>query len=177
MLVRPAAVAIATVGCCIVLWAAPISAEAQAAPQRPAPVQAPAPPPAATQPSSAQPSAPTEAQLGVPLYPGSQFIASYDAGRGQRFYLFGSQASFAQLVAFYKQALKNSGDLVFDQPPTHMFEVGRFREETMAFPPGVTLKDYTFGGRGGYLNPVPGGQPQRFPTVIQIVPVPLGAVR
>ena len=27
-----------------------------------------------------------------------------------------------------------------------MFEVGRFREETMAFPPGVTVKDWTWGG-------------------------------
>ena len=29
---------------------------------------------------------PTEAMLGVPIYPGAQFIASYDAGRGQRYY-------------------------------------------------------------------------------------------
>src|SRR5579862_1334060 len=36
--------------------------------------------------------APTEVSLGVPLYPGAQFIASYDAGRGQRFYLYGSTA-------------------------------------------------------------------------------------
>ena len=33
--------------------------------------------------------APTEATLGVPIYPGAQFITSYDAGRGQRFYIFG----------------------------------------------------------------------------------------
>jgi hypothetical protein len=137
------------------------------------------PPPAqpAAQRSFEPPPAPTEAQLGVPVYPGSQFLASYDAGRGQRFYLFGCQASFEQLVAYYKTVLKTSGDLVFDQPPTHMFEVGRFREDTMAFPPGVTVKDYAAGQRGGYLNPTPGGQPPRFPTVIQIVPVPLGAVR
>ena len=41
-------------------------------------------------PRRGQPEAPpTEAMLGVPIYPGAQFIASYDAGRGQRFYLFG----------------------------------------------------------------------------------------
>ena len=37
--------------------------------------------------------------------------------------------------------------------PTHVFEIGRFREETMAFPPGVTVKDYTWNGSAGYLNP------------------------
>jgi len=39
----------------------------------------------------------------------------------------------------------------------------------MAFPPGVTIKDYTWGGLAGYLNPRRGAKPERFPTVIQIV--------
>ena len=40
-------------------------------------------------------SAPTEATAwACRSIPGAQFIASYDAGRGQRFYLFGSTASF-----------------------------------------------------------------------------------
>jgi hypothetical protein len=55
-----------------------------------------------------------------------------------------------------------------------MFEVGRFREETMAFPPGVTVKDWTWGGSQGYPNPKLGGQPARFPTIIMIVPPPSG---
>jgi hypothetical protein len=42
----------------------------------------------------------------------------------------------------------------------------------MAFPPSVTVKDYTWGGGAGYLNPKPGGKPSRFPTIIQIVPNP-----
>jgi hypothetical protein len=43
----------------------------------------------------------------------------------------------------------------------------------MAFPPGVTVKDWTSSGRyPGYVNPKPGAQPARFPTVIQIVPLP-----
>ena len=37
-------------------------------------------------------------------------------------------------------AFDEKGNLVFKEPPTHMFEIGRFREETMAFPPGVTIK-------------------------------------
>jgi hypothetical protein len=53
-----------------------------------------------------------------------------------------------------------------------MFDIGRFREETMAFPPSVTVKDYTWGGSAGYLNPKEGGEPARFKTIIQIVPAP-----
>ena len=54
---------------------------------------------------------------------------------------------------------------------THEFDVGKYREETMAFPPGVTIKDYQSDISQGYPNPKPGGQPARFPTLIQIVPV------
>jgi len=116
--------------------------------------------------------APDEVLLGFPIYPGARFLRSYDAGQGQRYYLFGSTASFAELVGYYRTVLRTKGDLVFDQPPVHMFEVGRFREETMAFPPGVTIKDYTWGGQGGYLDPRPGANPQRYPTIIQIVALP-----
>jgi len=144
--------------------------------QPPKPGQPAAPPPApATQPSAAAPAAadgaPTEAMLGVPIYPGAQFIASYDAGRGQRFYIFGSAAGFVDLVSYYRTVLKQKGELVFDVPATHEFDVGRFREDTMAFPPGVTIKDFQSDVSQGYPNPKSGGQPARFPTIIQIVPV------
>lgn len=119
--------------------------------------------------------APTEQTLGVPVYPGAQFITSYDAGRGQRYYLFGAATDFAQIVLYYRTTLKQRGDLVYELPPIHMFEIGRFREETMAFPPSVTVKDYTWGGSEGYINPKPGGDPARFRTIIQIVPAPAGA--
>ena len=109
--------------------------------------------------------------LGVPIYPGAQFLSSYDAGRGQRYYIFGSSASFAELVAYYRTALKQRGELVFDVPATHEFDVGRYREDTMAFPPGVTIKDYQSDISQGYPNPKPGAQPARFPTLIQIVAV------
>jgi hypothetical protein len=142
-------------------------------PARPAqpPRQQPGTPPS-SQPATDRPEAvPTEATLGVPIYPGAQFIASYDAGRGQRYYIFGSAATFVELVAYYRTILKQRGELVFDVPATHAFDVGRFREETMAFPPGVTIKDYESDVSQGYPNPKPGGQPARFPTLIQIVPV------
>jgi hypothetical protein len=109
--------------------------------------------------------------LGVPIYPGAQFITSYDAGRGQRYYLFGTPASFVDLVAYYRTMLKQRGNLVYEVPATHQFDVGRFDDDTMAFPPGVTIKDFQSDLSQGFPNPKPGGQPPRFPSVIQIVPV------
>ena len=153
-------------------------------PPRPSPTPpqtvTPAPaPPAATAPPAAVPpdGTPTELELGFPVYPNAQFIASYDAGRGQRYYLFGSELRFAELVKYYQSTLKTRGTLVFDAPATHVFEIGRFREETMAFPPGVTIKDYTWNGSAGYMNPKSNAQPARFPSIIQIVPAPPGAPR
>ena len=139
------------------------------APEAPAPE---APPPAQRAPLPADPDAPTEATLGFPIYPTARFIASYDAGRAQRYYVFGTTAPFADLVAYYRTRLEERGNQVFEEPPTHMFEVGRFRDNTMAFPPGVTIKDWTWGGATGYPNPKPKAQPARFPTIIMIVPEP-----
>src|SRR5829696_4466138 len=85
--------------------------QTQDAPKQPAPA------PAAS-------SAPGQAQMGVRLYPGAQFLASYDAGRGQRYYLFGSTASFVDVVTFYRTALKQKGELIFDAPATHQFDIG-----------------------------------------------------
>lgn len=147
-------------------------------PQQPAPPPA-TPPPAQPQPSAAapsQPGAPTEAMLGLPIYPGAEFLTSFDAGMGQRYYLFGTIAGFVEIVSYYKTVLKEKGELVFDAPATHMFEVGRFREDTMAFPPGVTVKDYTWSGSQGYLH-VKGTIAKRFRTIIQLVPVPAGSIR
>jgi hypothetical protein len=144
-------------------------------PLRPAPV---APAPATQSPGAtpAQTETPSEQAIGLPVYPGAQFIASYDAGRGQRYYLFGTNADFAQIVAYYRTILKQRGDLVYEEPPIHMFDVGRFREESMAFPPSVTVKDYTWAGSAGYLNPKRGAEPARFKTIIQVVPAPAGAI-
>jgi hypothetical protein len=143
------------------------------APSPAPPAQAPAPAPAAG--AATQAGVPTAAMLGFPIYPTAQFIASYDAGRGQRYYLFGATAPYADLVTFYRGQLKERGDQVFEQPPTHMFQIGRFRDETMAFPPGVTVKDWTWGGSQGYPNPKLGAEPARFPTIIMIVPAPPAA--
>jgi hypothetical protein len=106
----------------------------------------------------------------------AQFVASYDPGRGQRYYIYGTAAPYAEVVAYYRAQLRERGDVVFEQPPTHMFSIGRFREETMAFPPGVTVKDWTSGGSPGYPNPkAAAGAPARFPSTIMIVPPPPAA--
>jgi len=156
----------------------PFPRPGSAQPSQPAKPTTPSPAPPST-PQTAAPArsaaakpdaAPTEATLGVPIYPGAQFIASYDAGRGQRYYIFGSVASFVDLVGYYRTVLKQKGELVYEVPATHEFDIGKYREETMAFPPGVTIKDYQSDISEGYPNPKPGATPARFPTIIQIVP-------
>ena len=37
-----------------------------------------------------------------PVYPSAQFLSAYDAGRGQRYLLYGTTASFAEIVAYYR---------------------------------------------------------------------------
>jgi hypothetical protein len=174
-------------GLVALVLAASVSLAAQTPQPFPRPNREPSPPPASNAQAPAPPGrqaqqqgndaqgVPNEATLGVPIYPNAQFITSYDAGRGQRFYLFGVTAPYADMVLYYRNALKQRGDQLFSSPPTHQFEIGRFRDETMAFPPSVTIKDYTWGGSAGYPNPKPGAQPERFPTIIQIVPAPPGS--
>ncbi len=88
--------------------------------------------------------------------PGAQFIASYDAGRGQRFYLFGSAASFDGAGDVLPDAAEAARRAGLRCPATHEFDIGRFREETMAFPPSVTIKDYRVGGVAGLPEPEAG---------------------
>ena len=148
---------------------APPPTPATASPAQPAPA---APATATASVASANEVAPTEALLGVPIFPNAQFIASYNAGRGQRYYIFGTSGSFVDLVNYYRTTLKQRGELTYEIPATHEFDVGKFDEDKMAFPPGVVIKDFQSDVSQGYPNPKPGGQPARFPTIIQIVPVP-----
>lgn len=115
---------------------------------------------------------PSETVLGAPIYPSAVYLTSYDAGRGQRFYIFGVNAPYLEMVNYYKTVLKARGDELFEAPPTHQFETARFRDDTMAFPPSVTIKDFTYGGSAGYPNPKKGAAPERFPTIIQIAAPP-----
>jgi len=136
--------------------------------QAPAPnTKPPAPLPAQ---APADPNGPTTAVVGFSIFPGSQYLASYDAGKGQRYYLYGTTKPYLEVVSFYRTVLMDGGAEVYTQPLTHMF-AQRFNEATMVFPPGVTVKDWTYQSKG-YPNPRTGAQPERFPTVIMIVPPP-----
>jgi hypothetical protein len=97
------------------------------------------------------------------------FLEAFDAGKGQRCYLYGTRAPFLDTLAYYKQLLKDSGRELFKSPPMQQFDLGRFQEQTMAYPPSVVVKDYASGGSAGYLHVV-GTKERRYQTIVQIVP-------
>lgn len=136
------------------------------------PEQVPPPPPAL---DPASPSVrPSDQQLGVTVYPAAEFIDSYDAGRGQRIYLFGTNATFAEIVAYYRNTLRDGGHELFKTPTAMQeFDLGKFRDDTMSLPPSLVVKDYSMTADGvrsdGYLA-VDGTREKHFKTVIQIVP-------
>ena len=123
----------------------------------------------ATTPAAQTPAPPQDASPSLPIYPASQFLEVIDAGKGQQFHLYGTDAAFADIVAYYKGVLKNSGRVLFQAPAMHQFDLGKYQEETMAYPPSVVIKDYVWNGAEGYLH-VSGGTSKRYKTIIQIVP-------
>ena len=132
--------------------------------------QGPKPFPTAGVPQTVPPAANTDAApTAMPVYPAAQFLEVIDAGKGQQFHLYGTDAAFADIVAYYKATLKNSGRVLVQAPPMHQFDLGRYQEETMAYPPSVVIKDYTWNGSEGYLH-VSGATSKRYKTIIQIVP-------
>jgi len=146
----------------------------------PAPAQAPATPreagtkpspPAAVPASMPRPAAvdgpPTACQQGAPVMSGAQYLESYDAGMGQSFCLYGSAQTFTEVVLYYRTVLKDRGELVFDVPATHMFEVGRFKESEVAFPPGVTGEGLHLGRLARLHEPETRRDAGVLPTVIQ----------
>ncbi len=115
---------------------------------------------------------PTEAELGITIFPNARYITSYDAGRGQWFHLFGAVAPFNDLVDYYSVVLDDRGRRVYDRPAIHQFETARFREREMGYRPSVTIKDYAWNGTPSYPNTTPGGEPPAFSTIIQITTLP-----
>ena len=82
----------------------------------------------------------------------------------------GTNTPYADIVVYYKNILKNSSNReLFRTPAMHQFDLGRYAEETMAYPPSVVVKDYTWNESQGYLV-VSGTAEKRYKTVIQIVP-------
>lgn len=128
-------------------------------------------PPAAPAPAESVPSMPAvPAPQGLPVYPTAEFIDGFDAGLGQRYYLYGTNLPYEDIVAYYRNLLKNGGREIFREPPTRQFDLGRYQENTMAYPPSVVVKDYTGNGAAGFLA-VSGTTEKRYRTIIQIVPV------
>jgi len=140
------------------------------------------PAPAGTPPPSAQPATPTRpsgapaplkndapAEVRALAYPSADYLGAIDAGRGQRYYLFGTNTPYPDILMYYKNVLKNSGRELFKTPAMQQFDLGKYSEDTMAYPPSVVVKDYTWNGSEGYLH-VDGVMEKRFRTVIQIVP-------
>ncbi len=151
----------------------PFPGSAPARPADPATVPAPSTaPPATSAPLPEVPPPPPSAQApqGLPVYPTAEFIDGFDAGSGQRYYLYGTDMPFDDIVAYYRNVLKNGGRELFREPPMRQFDLGRYQENTMAYPPSVVVKDYTWNGGTGYLA-VSGTTEKRFRTIIQIVPV------
>ncbi|HVT49337.1 MAG TPA: hypothetical protein VHD57_16230 [Vicinamibacterales bacterium] len=105
----------------------------------------------------------------LPVYPAADFLESYDAGHGQRYYLYGTDAAYDTIVQYYRNTLRAGGREIFEQPPTRQFDLGRFDDDHMSFPPSVVVKDYTWNGSTGYLY-VSGATEKRYKTIIQIVP-------
>lgn len=128
----------------------------------PTPVQGPAT-------AAPQAGAASAAALGAPVYPGATPLEVIDVAQGQRLYLFGTNASYTEIVAYYKNVLKAGGRELFKTPPMQQFDTGKFDDSTMTFQPGVVVKDYTWNNQAGYLF-VNGTKEERFKTIIQIVP-------
>jgi hypothetical protein len=120
--------------------------------------------------SAAAPAASPDAPpADLPVYPAAEFLGSYDAGHGQRYYLYGTNAAYDTIVQYYRNTLRTGGREIFKQPLTRQFDLGRFDDDRMSFPPSVVVKDYTWNGSDGYLH-VSGTTETRYKTVIQIVP-------
>jgi hypothetical protein len=140
---------------------------AQTPPPRPFPTAG-APNPAA--PAAQVQSAPIDPLLGTVMYPAAVFLETIDAGKGgQQYHLYGTDAPYVDIVTYFKTTLKQGGRTIFQAPAMHQFELGRFQDETMAYPPSVVVKDYVWNGSEGYLH-VAGTTQKRYRTIIQVVP-------
>lgn len=159
-----------------------ISFVQNAPPPVPPPVPKPFPGAVQTPPDSKSPGAKTEkppaptapvinAQPGnTPIHPRAELLDAFDAGQGQQYIVYGTDLPYATVVEYYRQLLRSGGTEIFRAPAMHRFDLGRFDENTMAYPPSIVIKDYTWNGSPGYLH-VNGSTEKRYRTIIQVVPV------
>ena len=120
-------------------------------------------PPGQPAPSPTDP--PTEASLGVPVYPGAEFLISYDATRGQRYYLFGTNAGFVEIVTL-QDPCEQKGELVYESPACSSSNRRFGRRRWLSA--SVTVR-ITVGDSAGFLNQARPA-PARFKTIIQCTP-------
>ena len=140
---------------------------------QPPPAEQPGPSDAPRPATAATPAAPDAPPAGLPLFPQAEFLTSFDAGRGQRYFLYGTQAPFDEVTAHYRTTLRSGGRQLYRAPAIQQYDLGRFNGDEMAYPPSVVVKDYAGEPGGGYLF-VRGATEQRFRTIIQIVPPAAG---
>jgi hypothetical protein len=114
---------------------------------------------------------PTQADLGgAPVYPTAEFLDSFDAGRGQRLLIYGVNMPYADIITYYRAQLRSAANReLMREPPMYQFDLGRFDEKTMNYPPTLVIKDHTWNGSEGYLQ-VNGTTEKRYKTIIQIIP-------
>ena len=67
--------------------------------------------------------------------------------------------------------LKQKGELVYDVPATHEFDVGTIPRRDDGVSARRDDQGLSVGHVAGLSEPEAGAQPARFPTIIQIVPV------
>ena len=109
-------------------------------------------PPAAIPAAPERPSAPAPQELaGAPIYPAADFLEVFDAGRGQKYYIYGTNTPYLDIIAFYRKQLGSGGQELFRTPAMQRFDLGRFDDQTMAYPPSIVVKDYSANGSPGYL--------------------------
>lgn len=144
---------------------------APAPPSSPTPTSVPGAGPAgSSQATSAQPQTIGPDLPGVPaVYPTAEYLEAVDAGAGQTYYLYGTDTPFDEVVAYYRTILRDRGREIYRTPGTHQFDLGRFDDNRMVYPPSVVVKDYAGGDAPGYLF-VSGVEEKRFATIIQVVP-------
>ena len=143
---------------------------------KPFPGAVPTPPPDSKPPGTKTEKPPTtapaiSAQPGnAPIHPRAELLDAFDAGQGQQYIVYGADLPYATVVEYYKQLLRSGGTEIFRAPAMHRFDLGRFDENTMAYPPSIVIKDYTWNGSPGYLH-INGSTEKRYRTIIQVVPM------
>jgi len=141
----------------------------------PKPATTPAPqgtvtPPPGTAACPAQDAATIDPALaGIPIYPCAVYLQGFNSGYGQKLFVFGTNDTYAAIVAFYKTQTKKSGEEISKAPGIHQFERGTPEADPMAPRPGIVVKDYAWPNATDAYVHVSGTEATRYRSVIQII--------